>query len=232
MREIYKLSYDKKEKENFMFDYTKAAGVMILEDLKKWRNNFQIFFSLFTLVYLSYCLIRQVGIFYINLALSVLYVAYTAFQLVTLKRNDKKLKKRVARTYKWARLLLKTLTLASTLYGIYVASTAVDGISLILATLTIIIWVIQVLLEVLTVIIEPKIRLLTAGFIEDTKPLVTAVNLIPTVNISWDNSDNEKELEILEERVVLNQAQKIMARKKEARRVLAIAKTIIKPKKP
>ena len=231
MREIYKLSYDKKEKENFMFDYTKAAGVMILEDLKKWRNNFQIFFSLFTLGYLAYCLIRQVGIFYINLALSVLYVAYTVFQLVTLKRNNKKLKKRVARTYKWARLLLKTLTLASTLYGIYVASTAVDGISLILATLTIIIWVIQVLLEVLTVIIEPKIRLLTAGLVEDTKTIVPALNKMHIIEFKLDPDNYKKEIAIIEKRVVIDHAMKAMA-KKEKRKLLAVAKTIIKPKKP
>lgn len=161
----------------------------------------------------------------------MLYVAYTVFQLVTLKRNNKKLKKRVARTYKWARLLLKALTLASTLYGIYIASTAVDGISLILATLTIIIWVIQVLLEVLTIVIEPKIRLLTAGLVEDTKTIVPALNKMHIIEFKLDPDNYKKEIAIIEERVVLNQAQKIMARKKEAKRVLAIAKNIIKPQK-
>ena len=71
-----------------MFDYSKAAGNLILEDLKKWRNRFQIFFSLFTLAYLAYCLIRPVGIFYINLALAVIYVAYTVFQLITYKKEN------------------------------------------------------------------------------------------------------------------------------------------------
>ena len=214
----------------FMLNYSTAAGKMILEDIKKWRNYFQIFFSLFTLAYLAYCLIRQVGIFYVNLALSVLYVAYTVFQLFTYKKENKTVKKRVARTYKWVRLLLKTLTLASTLYGIYIASTAVDGISLILATLTIIMWVLQVLLEIMTIVIEPKIRLFSAGVMEDIRPVVTALNKMHLADIDWDYDAYKKEHDILEKRVIIDQATKAMAKKKERKPLLTIAKDFINSK--
>lgn len=196
-----------------MFDYTRAAGAMILADLKKWRNHFQIFFSLFTLLYLAYCLLRPVGIFYINLSLAVIYVAYTVFQLVTYKTENRRIKKRVARTYKWARLLLRAVTLAGALYGIYVASTAVDGISLILATLTIIMWILQVLLEILTIVIEPRIRLFSAGVMEDVRPVVTALKKMHLSDNDWDYEAYQRERELLERRIVIDEAARAMEKK-------------------
>ena len=196
-----------------MFDYSKAAGNLILEDLKKWRNRFQIFFSLFTLAYLAYCLIRPVGIFYINLALAVIYIAYTVFQLITYKKENKRIKKRVARTYKWARLLLRAVTLVGALYGIYVASAAVDGISLILATLTIIMWILQVLFEILTIVIEPRIRLLSAGVMEDVRPVVTALKKMHLSDNDWNYEAYQREREILERRIVIDEAARAMEKK-------------------
>ena len=39
-----------------MFDYSRAAIAIILEDIKKWSKIFKIVFSIFTLLYLSYSL--------------------------------------------------------------------------------------------------------------------------------------------------------------------------------
>lgn len=196
-----------------MFHYSMTAGKLILEDLKRWGNRFKIFFSVFTLTYLIYCLVMRVGIFYLNLALLVLYVIYTVFQIITYKRDNKRVKRRVARTYKWARLLLKTLTLASTLYGIYIASTSVDGICLILATLTIIMWVLQVLFEILIIVIEPRIRLLSVGVMEDVRPVVTALKKMHLSDNDWDYEAYQKEKDILERRIRTDQEARALEKK-------------------
>ena len=206
-----------------MFDYSRAAGQLILEDLKKWCHRFKTFFSIFTLIYLSYCLIMDVGIFYVNATLLVLYVIYTVCEFIAFKKQNKKLKRVVSRGYKYARLALKTLTLGSTLYGIYIASTAVDGISLILATLTIILWVLQVLLEVVTVIVEPRVKLFVAGVMKDGKPLISAINLLSKeTNWSFDYDKYEKEYELLEKRVERNKAAKKPTKKKSLKTLLTI----------
>lgn len=196
-----------------MFHYSMTAGKLILEDLKRLGNRFKIFFSVFTLTYLIYCLVMRVGIFYLNLALLVLYVIYTVFQIITYKRDNKRVKRRVARTYKWARLLLKTLTLASTLYGIYIASASVDGISLILATLTIIMWVLQVLFEILIIVIEPRIRLLSVGVMEDVRPVVTALKKMHLSDNDWDYEAYQKERDILERRIRTDQEARALEKK-------------------
>ena len=208
-----------------MLDYSKAAIGLILEDIKKWCNRFKIIFSAFTLTYLAYCITMRVGVFYINISLLVLYLIYTLYEIVTYKRNNKKAKKAVTQTYKRAVLLLKTFTLASTLYGIYIASTTVDGISLIFATLTIIVWIMQLLLELLIIVAEPKVKLLTAGFMEDLKFIANIHNIFSRKENDWsfDSTEYQKEYNILEEKIIHDKSSKRIAKKiakKRAKRAL------------
>ena len=118
------------------------------------------------------------------------------------------MKKRVKKTYKWLKLVIKAFTLSSMLYGIYVASNKIDGITIILATLMIITWVLQLLFEIVIQIFEDKKDLLVAGWnkdIDNLKKPVTAVNnFIKRVKgqeiVEIDNIDN-KEIKILERKI-------------------------------
>ena len=199
-----------------MLKYSLAAGNLILEDLKKWNKRLKIIFALFTLVYLVCCIIMEIGMPYINIPLLALFAIYTIFKLITYKRNNVKAEKAITKTYKLATLALKTFTLASTLYGIYIATISINGISIILATLSIIIWVLQVLLEILIAFAEPKIRLLIAGIMEDFKPIVNAHNLLHTKENDWlfDYNSYKKEYCKLDEKIKNDQSVKKMAKKK------------------
>lgn len=187
-----------------MFDYTKAAAVLILDDFKRWSKMFKIFFSAFTLVYFTYNFIADVGNLYVNIVLTALYLGYTLFEIITYKKSVKKrTKKIIARGYKWSKLVIKAFTLGSMLYGMYVAASSINGISIILATLTIIIWVLQVLLELIILVIEPKIKLITAGVLTDAKSYEGALRFLLRKEKDWEinTAEYQKEVDIISKRV-------------------------------
>ena len=103
--------------------------------------------------------------------------------------------------------------LLCSLYGIYIASASVDGISLILATLTIIMWVLQVLFEILIIVIEPRIRLLSVGVMEDVRPVVTALKKMHLSDNDWDYEAYQKEKDILERRIRTDQEARALEKK-------------------
>ena len=186
-----------------MLSYSKAAVSIILDDFKKWSNALKIGFSVFTLIYFAYVFVMTKGNFYANVILVILYSVYTVFELVTYKKTMKKTKKIVVRSYKWSKLLIKAVTLASTLYGIYIAASNVDGISIILATLMIVVWVLQALFEVVILVMEPKIKLIFAAVVTDAKPLIGIHNFFHKREEDWivDYKEYEREIDILSEKI-------------------------------
>ena len=190
-----------------MLDYSIAAIKMIYDELRKWCKIFKICFPIFTLAYYIYALVMGVGNLYVNIILISLFVVYTTFELATCKKNMKKTRKMVSKIYKWIKLAIKTFTLGSMLYGIYMASSNIDGISIILAVLMIILWVLQVLLEIIIAIIEPRARLVYAGVLNDAKPFVSKVNYVLPIfkvkKIIINTDDYQKELTVLEKKVEL-----------------------------
>ena len=53
--------------------------------------------------------------------------------IIGIIKNNKSVKKVAKKGYKWAKMLIKLFTLASTLYGIYTATTDVTFISVLMA---------------------------------------------------------------------------------------------------
>lgn len=60
----------------------------------------------------------------------------------------------------------------------------------------IIIWVLQLLLEVLATVLEPRVRLLWAGILKDIKPLVATHNFFASEENDWNIDFEEYEGEI------------------------------------
>ena len=150
-----------------MFKYTKEAINLIVEDFKKYMNIFKYGSLIFTVAYFIYAISMRTGNLIANIVLASLFVAYTIFDFVTSKKEIKEAKRIVKRGYKWSKLLIKTFTLGAMLYGIYTATTNVSAISTILATLMIILWVLQVLLEIVVEVIEDKVNIVIEAFKED-----------------------------------------------------------------
>ena len=130
------------------------------------------------------------------------------FDTITHNKDLKQLKKIVRRIYKVIKYSMKTFTLGVMVYGIYTASTNVSAISIILTTLMIIMWVLQLLLEFVVEIFDDKKDLIIAGWSKDIdnlkRPVTTVNNFIKKVkgeDIIEDSSNTSKELRILERKI-------------------------------
>ena len=155
-----------------MLKYTLTAWNMIMKEFKRWAKCFEIASLLFMMVYFIYSFAASSGILYVNISLLFAYAVYTIYKLTAREQTDKKQKKQAKRIYKWVRITLKGFTLASTLYGVYTATVSVDGISTIIAVMSLVSWVFSLFLEIVVLVLEPRVKLLVAGLLNDFKPVV------------------------------------------------------------
>lgn len=215
-----------------MFRYTKASLELIMEDIRKYCTIFRYGSLSFTSIYFIYALIAKTGNFYANLVLATMFFAYTAFDLITRKRNVKKVKKVVQRSYSVAKFSIRAFTLGAAIYGLYTATTNVSPISIMLTTLMIIMWVLQVLLELVNYIFEDKKELFLAGINKDLenlrKPVTDVGNFFKKVAGKEipEPDPLTKEEQMLEKRVQLNNEKQEQEKlnKKEQKRAEKIAR--------
>ena len=130
-----------------MFKYTRESINLIIEDFKRYCKIFKCCSLIFTTLYFIYAIFSKMGIFVVNIILASMFLAYTVFEFVTKNTDWKSARKYTRRTYHWIKLSIKAFTLGSLLYSIYTATTHISAISTITATLMIIMWVLQLLLE-------------------------------------------------------------------------------------
>ena len=104
-----------------------------INKFKRILNFFKITSLLMTLVYFIYALVTERGNNIINIVLTVIYFIYMVITIIGIIKNNKGVKKAAKKGYKWAKMLIKLFTLASTLYGIYTATTDVTFISVLMA---------------------------------------------------------------------------------------------------
>ena len=104
-----------------------------INKFKRILNFFKITSLLMTLVYFIYALVTERGNNIINIVLTVIYFIYMVITIIGIIKNNNSVKKVAKKGYKWAKMLIKLFTLASTLYGIYTATTDVTFMSVLLA---------------------------------------------------------------------------------------------------
>ena len=158
-----------------MFKYTREALSVIIEDIKRYCKFFKFGSLIFSLVYFTYAIISGTGFLIANIVLLSLLGVYTLFEIITSNKNIKYVKRYVKRSYKWTNIIIKAFTLGSMLYSIYSATTKVSAISIIIITLMIVLWVVQLLLEIAAEIIENKADLLVNAYNQDIKDLKDTV---------------------------------------------------------
>ncbi len=192
-----------------MLKYTKATLNKIVSDFKRYYRIFKNASLIFTSAYFIYALINKTGNFYANIVLAILFVTYTIFEIATRDKNMKTARKNVKKGYKWTKIAIKALTLGAMLYGIYTATTRVTPLSIILATLMIILWILQFLLAIVIEVVENKINLFVIAIKEDFKK--------PRIFGKRDEGeDKPREIIILDEQIEKEEAEK--AKKKQHQR--------------
>ena len=169
-----------------MLEYSKAAFKKILNDTKKLLYVCNVTMQSFIIIYLIYALCTHAGKLWANIPLLVLCAGYFVFFLVATKCNPlhkiDPSHKKFAKVVKYSKLFIKLCTLCVTLYGIYVATTHVTALSIILTTLSLLSWLLQVVFEVICILVEKIYTLLLDAVEADVevimKPVTTVKNFI------------------------------------------------------
>ena len=167
-----------------IFIYTRAATLKIYNDLKRFIFIFSASMQALYIGYLVYALAVGVGILFVNIALMALSVAYLAFMTVQHVRQSKLPKntvEKVGKAYRWSRICIKAFTLGATLYGIHIAATKVNTVTVILAALTAIAWMMSVLFELVKIIFERYYELIESAFAKDMYPIKKKLSILPGI---------------------------------------------------
>lgn len=201
-----------------MIKYTSAAFTLLLNDFKKLIKGFKIALSLFTLLYLTFAIVAKMGIFPINVALLVMYCLYTAFLLFFKKKASNDDTNTVKHTYHIAKLVLKAIPLATTLYTLWITSNNLNGLTIIVTTLLLIFWILQVLLEIVVLVVESYAKLFKSAFLIDAKPFINAYNLfnVKENDIVIDFDEHCKNVGKLDPIIKANKAAKAAKKKQKA----------------
>ena len=165
-----------------MFDYTKAA-------IDKIRTDFQVFVYRFTIAsqilyigYLLYMIFAPLGLLWANIPLLCISVVYFAIFLIAnmpkLAERMKKLKQISQTIYTRTKLLIKFFTLGITLYGIYATTAHVTPFSIILTTLSILAWILQVLFHIVLTYFIDRFHLLKEGLEADVQSIKSSIPFI------------------------------------------------------
>ena len=224
-----------------MLDYTRAALNKTVKDLKAVSFVFTIVLQSCYLLYLVFVSIVGRGIRGINIALSVITLAYLIFYILTAKKvtkGAKTAKKRTKLMYKSIKLTINAFTLVVALYSVFITNEVLTSVSLagILVTVFMVIgWLIQLSLMVISIYAEKKIVFILDGFHTDlekiTRPFDKASNLVkrikgePIEPKKYEvSSKNREELE----KLVTEMKEEIKERRKKAKEEYKAQKKALK----
>lgn len=187
-----------------MLKYTKAAINKTISEFKLFSRIFKYSFIILNFVYLTYKLITDKTNFIIYLVLLCLFIIYATFSLLfDYDKRFKKAKKLSRRIFKYTNLTFKFLVIGSNILCIIKASSNFNAITIILLLLSTIIWVLQIIIEIIIFIFESKRDLLMDAIKEDfkvvSKPVTGVSNFIKKIKgeeiTKEDNSSSIQKLE-------------------------------------
>ena len=165
-----------------MLDYTKTAVRQTVEDFKKADYIRDVATQAFYIAYLTYALIARAGVFFANIALAVLSVAYFIFFLCITKAGKdidaKPSKKAVAMIYRVCKKLITLYTLGVAIYSIYVTASNVSVTSLLLTVALIVGWILQIVFDLIIRVFVSRVNLLTEALEADVQSATKPVRAI------------------------------------------------------
>ena len=167
-----------------MFDYTKEALGLTVTDLKKFVSGCTIVSNVLYIGYLIYALAVGAGSTFLNILLGVVALAYFVIYLFTFRSQSKTVRKirRAARHYAvWIKIGIKAFTLTIAVYGFYAASTHFTPISVMLTSFMAIIWVGQILVELVCHYVENRINLFKTALDADVEGVSDKVRAVSNV---------------------------------------------------
>ena len=203
-----------------MFDYTKAAFNKIVNDFKKIDFIRNVLTQGVYISYLIYAVCIQSGVLAVNIALLTLAVGYFIFFLYMKTRGvTKQIKITVKKIYKWCKRLIKLFNLGVLIYGLSITASHFTALSLILAALMIVGWVLEILFEVVFRFFVNKAKFIIEGMEADYKNITKPVKSVGNFFKKLTGKQIEEEPQPTENRIILDNLVAQERAKKENERV-------------
>ena len=186
-----------------MLDYTKAIFSKTKKDFDTALTFFQLGTQILYIAYLVCMLFTQSPIWYLYLSLLVVSIAFFIFDITTrkgikslkelgipfLRRNEnkeklqraKKKRSNIRRIKFYSSHALKLLVLATSLYPIITSPYEVHPVQIICTTVMVLLWIMQIVLEVLRLIFEGRLELFYEAMHADMEFITKPVNSVKNV---------------------------------------------------
>lgn len=183
-----------------MLDYTRAIFEKTRKDLNTALTLFQFGTQILYIAYLIYLVVKPNSIWYLHLILLIISAAFLVFDIVTAKniraiksekisffkkrmRNErlsraKQNRKNVARIKFYSSHVIKIFVLASAFYPIIVSPASVHPLSIMCTTAMVLLWIIQIVFEVLKLILEGRGELFMEALRADVEFVSKPVSVV------------------------------------------------------
>ena len=149
---------------------TKTALQLIVEDFKRYILILKWIFLGFSFATIIYSIVVGIGNLVINCCLLGVLLIYALLDSIFKLKQKPDPSRKLRVIYAWTRIALNAAALISSLYAIYSAtSNEVRPISIVLATLSLIMFILKVLTEIVMEIFQSKWTLLKNAMIMDAK---------------------------------------------------------------
>lgn len=193
-----------------MFDYTFAAINKTLSSLKNLRDIFQYAFKFFTLAYLIYAIVADKGNLIVNCVLLGLLVVYTIFDICTRYKVKelKNVRKQIRRLYACSRLFVRAVSLGIILYGIYTTNVDMTAFSVILTTLMLISWIMQVCVEIGYALADRYADLIKKSFLTDVENMKNKLDPLNLLHTTKETQLSQKTYDTLTQDVEVQKQQR------------------------
>lgn len=204
-----------------MLDYTKAAIQKTVDDFKKLMYVIEFLSQIIYIAYLAYTLFTAADFFIVNLILLLISTLYFIFFLYVTRGKynyveNKKIKKRAKRVYNHTKKVLKLYTLGVTIYGFFLTSKHVTIFSLGFMVMMVVGWVLGLVFEIISSIIENRVGLVLSGLEADWQQVIKPAKAVGNFFKKVTGKEVEPEPEpsknriLLEKRVAENKAKELL----------------------
>lgn len=149
---------------------TKTAFQLIVEDFRRYALIIKWVFMSLSIATIVYGIVTRTGNIIINIVLLGVLIAYSVLDtLFRLSANPNPTKK-LRLVYVWVRIILNAAAIASSVYALYSSTISqVKPIEIVLAALSMMMFILKVLLEITLEVLSSKWSLLKNAMIMDAK---------------------------------------------------------------
>lgn len=216
-----------------MFDHTRASVDHILMELRRFVFGYRITVQSIYIVYLLFAIFVPMGNLAVNVVLLAIGVGYLIFTLIFDLGEEKRQQQTRILVRRWvhsAKLVLKAYALGVVIYTAAISLSHATPISLLAPAITSVLFLIQVLFEVVLYYVETRARLLFDSMTMDLEPITKPAAQVSALikRVKGEEVEQRKEIDGKRRRFVekaldafrekkAKQKRELLAKKEEAR---------------